>query len=647
MRKLVSVFLMVACLFSMTQVVYAQSVTAANIFSSLGGDTTITQGGVIHSQARTIYSMGGGMASFKGKNVSLLSADPPSFSAGCTGISWHFGGFAFISLDEIRQLVEAVAQASLGVVVDLAMQTLCPQCYAVMSKLRDLASMMRNAAANSCRIAEMIGAEAEKGISSALGNQGLCGNTAASSGSSDSFLGSLVDDTCSTLGDINTGLSSISTGINSFFGGSSTGSSGTTPTKEQLNMEGNQTYEELSALGYQDGFLKDIMLSLTGMTLHTLNPATDCSGVFQSMTATAVANAQETAAMTQTATMTSSNTGSVVYSASGSAYSAVLGGVNGMLSISPPDAIVSSGGNSVGATPAMSQFTTAATPNPGDSNQGTNTCFAPPLLTGFGDVARTLICGINPSQDVQTFLNRSGVNLSQFENGPVWAMCLGTAQNGSFNGPDVASSNPNLYHCVASGSNRCLNPTLTDFNTDSGAANSSGMYTGLVWMVMDAIYQGTIAVANNQPWPAETLAIVNGSDYPLYRIINLSAVYPGMAGDLLNAYGSVIAVQYATDTLDKLSAPGALPGIDLRAAHAGTTGQSVRQMHEQLMNMIHDAGPLKDEVLKRLNEKRALVDTIVQVNRALQADVLSQGLAGNANLAMSIKDQLSRVTPAK
>jgi hypothetical protein len=192
-----------------------------------------------------------------------------------------------------------------------------------------------------------------------------------------------------------------------------------------------------------------------------------------------------------------------------------------------------------------------------------------------------------------------------------------------------------------------LNPTLTDFNTDSGAANSSGMYTGLVWMVMDALYQGTIAVANNQPWPAETLAIVNGSDYPLYRIINLSAVYPGMAGDLLNAYGSVIAVQYATDTLDKLSAPGALPGIDLRAAHAGTTGQSVRQMHEQLMNMIHDAGPLKDEVLKRLNEKRALVDTIVQVNRALQADVLSQGLAGNANLAMSIKDQLSRVTPAK
>lgn len=83
MRKLLAAF----CLFLSTALLTVQTAQAANaaaadIFNSIGGTTTIDRGGAVHSQARSIYSLGGGMVSFQGKKVSLLSADAPSFSAG-------------------------------------------------------------------------------------------------------------------------------------------------------------------------------------------------------------------------------------------------------------------------------------------------------------------------------------------------------------------------------------------------------------------------------------------------------------------------------------------------------------------------------------------------------------------------------------
>ncbi|WP_144267202.1 conjugal transfer protein TraH, partial [Comamonas thiooxydans] len=178
MRKAIIAFFMT--LASMTMFftsAQAASPTASAIFSGIGGTTTIDQGGAIHSQTRSIYSLGGGMTSFQGKRVSLLAVDPPNFSAGCAGISWHFGGFSFISMDEIRQLIEAIAQASLGVAVDLAMQVLCPQCYAVMSKLREISNMMRNAAADACKVAKALGESAMNlmGIQTPDMSQQKCG----------------------------------------------------------------------------------------------------------------------------------------------------------------------------------------------------------------------------------------------------------------------------------------------------------------------------------------------------------------------------------------------------------------------------------------------------------------------------------------
>jgi hypothetical protein len=603
MRKVIAAFLLfLSTLMLSAQPVYADSPSAANIFATIGGTTTIDRGGSIHSQARSIYSLGGGMVSFEGKKVSLLSADPPSFSAGCSGISWHFGGFAFISLDEIRQLVEAVAQASLGVAVDLAMQTLCPQCYAVMAKLRDISNMMRNAAADACKVAEnMASMLKDSGLIPAHSVVSDCSKTTADTGQTSSFLDSAAGSACKLLGDATKAVSDDADKfMNWLRGGNKSPTSGNT--QQLLAMTGNTTYNALSALGYPDGVTKDVMLSLLGMTIVSPKPDKDCSYVFTNLQASGVSSLGLSS--------TDQNT------------------LNALTSIQSQSAIQATG--STGATPANAN-NTAAPVNATGTATGPVLCNAPPLLSGFDHIGRVLMCGYYTNTERVTFANQYFAGQQALlDQTSLGAMCPHLT--------DEDSQNPVLYDCPDKDSARCIQPAMKRMDTVFGNQAANG-YTGLLWMIGDALYQGAICVESNcGALPANTVRILNGSGYPLYRLLNMAAVYPGLASDLLNAYTSAIATQYVMDTLDKLMRVGAQPAIDLRT-NPGLKPESISMVREQLMTLVRNADATKNLVLERLAEKRKLVEVILQVNKTMQAEVIGQGLSGNTDLAVALKRQ--------
>lgn len=614
MRKFVTMLLMVTMMVSAMPGAYASSITAENIFNTIGGSTTIDRGGAIHSQARSIYSLGGGMTSFKGKRVSLLAADPPSFSAGCSGISWHFGGFAFISVDEIRQLVEAVAQASLGVAVDLAMQTLCPQCYAVMAKLRDIANAMRNASADACKIAKNFGAMLqEKGIFSSDQRITSCSQVSAEKGESDGFMGAMLNP-CKTLTEAEGKIKEYSQGVMDFLEGGNKAVA-KTPTKDALDAVGNITYDALSALGYPDGFIKDMMLSFTGMALIDPVPNADCRTALKDLLGSSVAD-----------------------STSSAEIDSIIG--------ETPESVVVPTSNTAQPTTADAKTTDSKTEAP-QGKTSKMVCFAPPLISGISMMAEKLLCGFNPASDMITFSTKYNLNVDEIANTSIGAMCnsrgvgnqlaQGPVQGYSTESKD--SKDPYLYHCEEKESAQCTRPKMVRMSKALYGQSSVGQYTGLAWMVMDSLYAGVDAVEENKPLPARTISLLNGSGYPLYRLINLAAVYPGMANELLDAYGSVIATHYALDTLQAVSRPGVVPAINTRAGKGGLPRQEVRDLHRDIMQMVSTGDAMREQTMKRLSSKRALVDTIVQVNRALQAEVISQGLSGNADLAVSIKRQ--------
>lgn len=590
----------------------AGSPTAANIFGTIGGTTSVDQGGVIHSQARTIFSLGGGMTTFKGKKVSLLAADPPSFSAGCSGISWHFGGFSFISMDEIRQMVEAIAQASLGVAVDMAMQILCPQCYAVMSKLRDIANAMRNAAADSCRVAKNFGAMLQKeGIFPAAGRASSCSEIVAKEGRGDDIMGALSSgNLCGALSRVEENLNTYGQKVKNFLEGTP-GSGDKTPSKDDLDAVGNVTYKALSALGYEDGFIKNVMLSYLGMTIIDPVPNKSCGSVFSLLSGSAADDAFVNSTIQK---ILGSEDSKTVTAPSGS---------------EPPKPSHSTEGS--------------AKLNAGDSSKGPTICHAPPLMSGIDRLANVLVCGVYPQADMALFARRyyKG-DLTALNATTLGAMCSTQLETSSGSPANVASKDfvdPPLYQCQNSGAGDCLTPKMTRVSKALNETVNANQFSGLAWMIMDALYSGAMAVANNQPLPENTIRILNGSGYPLYRVINLAAVYPGLADEILQAYGSTIAVQYAMDTLERVAKIGAQPSINLKLAPGNVSTSDLNNTRSAIMNMIHANDAIKQKTLQRLSEKRALVDSIIQVNRSLQAEVISRGLAGNTDLAVSIRRQ--------
>lgn len=626
MRKALLAFcLLIANTFCLVQPANA-AITGEGIFGAIGGTTTIDQGGAVHSQARSIYSLGGGMTSFKSKKVSLVAVDPPGFSAGCSGISWHFGGFSFISADEIRQLVEAVAQASLGIAVDLAMQTLCPQCYAVMSKLRDISNAMRNAAADSCKIAQHFGDLLKStGAFKPYDRNESCAQMDARTNANNSFLGSLASGACKLADDASKAVGKGVSDWNNWVNGTPP-ADGKTPTAD-MGTTGNVTYKALTNLGFKDGLAKDFILSYTGMTV-LLPAAEDCSGPMKNVKATPK--------------------GAESSSTAGQAISDNTDPVKGQIETQPDG----SGGKVDGNTTVKP--TVAAT----DAKKGPQTCNLPPLLTksngtALDNVGTALVCGFDPRADAITFGRRfisrgpmvgtdegNLAKLQAFSIGLICGITSGDAAKQTV--PTKDFYNAKVYSCrTQSDCEVPLVKTIKEVAEEDGKASTSGYYSGVGWMVLDAMYSGVAAIrAGNQNIPPETLKLINGSGYPLYRLLNLAAVYPGMADELIQSYSAKIAVHYTLDMMDKLMRPGSNPAFQV-TPKLGVAPGELSRLREEISNHLKDNATTGANVLARFHEKRALVDAIVQVNRSIQAEVMSMGLSQNNSMGVSLKRQLN------
>jgi len=91
------------------------------------------------------------------------------------------------------------------------------------------------------------------------------------------------------------------------------------------------------------------------------------------------------------------------------------------------------------------------------------------------------------------------------------------------------------------------------------------------------------------------------------------------------------------DTLTKLLLPGSNPTTSFYSKLEGVSRSELLSTRSEIQNMVKGVAEVKDAVLARLNEKRMLVDVIVQVNKSLQSEVVMQGMGGNMDMAVLIK----------
>lgn len=129
----------------------------------------------------------------------LLSVTPPNVTAGCNGISAHFGGFSFISGREFGELLKQIASgAALGFVSSLVMKTLCPACEAVVQELKSAAQAASRLAKDSCDIGKDFAKDFKNGIGIESDKVSVCAERTADAGVASDTL-SAYQDTCKGL----------------------------------------------------------------------------------------------------------------------------------------------------------------------------------------------------------------------------------------------------------------------------------------------------------------------------------------------------------------------------------------------------------------------------------------------------------------
>jgi conjugative transfer pilus assembly protein TraH len=152
----------------------------ADMFGSMGANTSFSSPGAYKSQASSLYTAGGFNARFGNKNFSPMNIQMPSVSAGCGGIDFFAGAFSFANKEQFLEFTRNLGNNAAGVAFDIALDALDPLVGGAIGKIRDLVNKMNQFGMGSCQAAQM----AVGGLAGELGEslQKSCEKTSIETG---------------------------------------------------------------------------------------------------------------------------------------------------------------------------------------------------------------------------------------------------------------------------------------------------------------------------------------------------------------------------------------------------------------------------------------------------------------------------------
>lgn len=247
-----------------------QAVDLTSMFKGLSGSdnmSAVDAPGVFKSASRTVVSLGGyDMRAPARSTLSLYSITPPTLSYSCSGISAHFGGFSFISGKQIEKFINDIIRGAPGLVLQLAIKGLCPQCESVLQVMQTLATRAAKMAQDSCAI----GTSLEQYAETSMGlnkpddvTYKMCGMQVTAQNRGPDLL-SALGDACQT---VNGSLENMKEGL------TSQGVAPATADSMLTTLKGNETWEALKALKYNPQDPEDrrtmlFIMNLVGTQMH-------------------------------------------------------------------------------------------------------------------------------------------------------------------------------------------------------------------------------------------------------------------------------------------------------------------------------------------------------------------------------------------
>ena len=111
---------------------------------------------LINSQLGVHYIGGTGEVRSGVYDVNPIHVSLPSFSAGCGGIDYNFGGINIASKDEMKRALKSIASNSVGYAFLLGLETVSPSVASTMKQVQTWANQLNSININSCEIASSL-----------------------------------------------------------------------------------------------------------------------------------------------------------------------------------------------------------------------------------------------------------------------------------------------------------------------------------------------------------------------------------------------------------------------------------------------------------------------------------------------------------
>lgn len=132
----------------------------------------------------------------------------------------------------------------------------------------------------------------------------------------------------------------------------------------------------------------------------------------------------------------------------------------------------------------------------------------------------------------------------------------------------------------------------------------------------------------------EAKALISTSPFPLYRALNLAALYPGVAVQIIETYSVIIASYLAQHFL--------VQSIDAARKHAQVEGAQqipatiVEGMHEFIQQIDVQIGNTFEEITKHIRFVEGIEAQIQQVEASILESIYHRDLLGNGKFARDI-----------
>jgi len=193
----------------------------------------------------------------------------------------------------------------------------------------------------------------------------------------------------------------------------------------------------------------------------------------------------------------------------------------------------------------------------------------------------------------------------------------------------------NVYQCDET--TYCHNlsaPTIGEWQAGKSVLGDEGF----IVLVSDILNKAVDNTAKGQRLDPEALSLINTMPFPLFKAINIAAVYPSVSKQLIESNTMLVSYVLADTYLRHIMS-------EAMKYPPTETGQMDPAVVKHLIDVTTKMNEGTAEIMKQIDNltvrQQRLMAQINQINNVMQNQIFSKGLAGNSSFASNLSSQVA------